>query len=141
MPAGSTAPAQGERSPAEPARAPASNDSAGPDLRLVPAPAPGRPFDFATDGFAGGGAEAAPAPSSTPTSPATTSASTATPVRRTVPIKGRGAERNMPWEAGISSRRSTRLPHHRSTFRPDRLAMWAVVLGLLLVLVAAMSAH
>jgi hypothetical protein len=63
------------------------------------------------------------------------------PGRRTVVIKGRGAERNLPWEAGISARRSSRLPHHRHTFKPDRLAMWAVFLGLLLVLVAAMSAH
>jgi hypothetical protein len=61
--------------------------------------------------------------------------------RRTVVIKGRGAERNLPWESGISARRSSRLPHHRHTFRPDRLAMWAMLLGLLLVLVAAMSAH
>ena len=61
--------------------------------------------------------------------------------RRTVVIKGRGAERNLPWESGIAPRRSSRLPHHRTTFKPDRVAMWAVFLGLLLVLVAAMSAH
>jgi len=61
--------------------------------------------------------------------------------RRTVTIKGRGAERNLPWESGIAPRRPARPPHHRSTFRPDRLAMWAVFLGLLLVLVASMSAH
>jgi hypothetical protein len=60
------------------------------------------------------------------------------PARRTVVIKGRGAERNLPWEA---PRRPSRLPHHRSGFKPDRVAMWAVFLGFLLVLVAAMSGH
>ena len=60
--------------------------------------------------------------------------------RRTVVIKGRGAERNL-WESRTAPRRSSRLPHHRTTFRPDRVAMWAVFLGLLLVLVAAISAH
>jgi hypothetical protein len=65
----------------------------------------------------------------------------AVPGRRTITIKGRGAERNLPWENGVAPSRPSRLPHHRATFRPDRLAMWAVVLGLLLVLAAAMSAH
>jgi len=73
--------------------------------------------------------------------PASEATPPAAPGRRTVVITGRGAERNMPWETGISPRRSSRLPHHRHTFRPDRVAMWAVFLGLLLVLVAAMSAH
>jgi hypothetical protein len=31
--------------------------------------------------------------------------------------------------------------HERPGFRPDRAALWAFVLGLLLVLVAATSAH
>jgi hypothetical protein len=31
--------------------------------------------------------------------------------------------------------------HERPGFRPDRAAMWAVLLGLLLVLVAATSSH
>lgn len=82
-------------------------------------------------------------PSPTPPIRAAASPPEGTPLpgRRTVTIKGRGAERNLPWESGVSPRRSSRLPHHRSTFRPDRLAMWAVFLGLLLVVVAAMSAH
>jgi len=107
---------------------------AGPDLRLVPAPA--RPFDFAAEGE-----EPGPPATLTPASTPAATTSTGAPARRTVTIKGRGAERNLPWESGIAPRRSTRLPHHRSTFRPDRLAMWAMLLGLLLVLVAAISAH
>jgi hypothetical protein len=58
-----------------------------------------------------------------------------------VVIRGRGAERNLPWEAGTPGRRSDRLPHHRAGFKPDRVALWAVFLGLLLVLLAAMSGH
>lgn len=76
---------------------------------------------------------------SAPVEPATEFAPDASG-RRTVVIKGRGAERNL-WESGTVPRRASRLPHHRTTFRPDRVAMWAVFLGLLLVLVAAMSAH
>jgi hypothetical protein len=62
-----------------------------------------------------------------------------TPVRRAVKIQGRGAERNMPWPD--ATRRPPRRPYERHGFRPDRVAMWAVLLGLLLVLVAVLSAH
>ena len=55
--------------------------------------------------------------------------------RRTVQITGRGAERNLPVA------RPTLRRHEREGFKPDRAAMWAVVLGLLLILVAATSAH
>ncbi len=55
--------------------------------------------------------------------------------RRTVTIRGRGAERNMPVA------RPTLRRHERPGFRPDRAALWAVMLGLLLILVAAASAH
>ena len=55
--------------------------------------------------------------------------------RRTVYITGRGAERNLPVA------RPTLRRHEREGFRPDRVAMWAVLLGLLLILVAATSAH
>jgi hypothetical protein len=60
------------------------------------------------------------------------------PGRRTVRIQGRGAERHLP-----PSRRGrpTRRAHERVGFKPDRAAMWAVLLGILLVLVAAASAH
>ena len=63
------------------------------------------------------------------------------PARRTITITGRGAERNLPWPTDTSRRRATRKAHERAGFRPDRFAMWALFLGLLLVLVAATSAH
>ena len=63
------------------------------------------------------------------------------PGRRTVTITGRGAERNIPWPSEASRRRAARRVHERAGFRPDRFAMWALFLGLLLVLVAATSAH
>ncbi|HEX4561410.1 MAG TPA: hypothetical protein VH113_06210 [Gemmatimonadales bacterium] len=62
------------------------------------------------------------------------------PARRTVTITGRGAERHL-WPTEASRRRPARMPHQRAGFKPDRVAMWAVFLGLLLVLVAAMSGH
>jgi hypothetical protein len=55
--------------------------------------------------------------------------------RRTVTIRGRGAERNLPVT------RPTLRRHERAGFRPDRTALWAVLLGMLLILVAAASAH
>jgi hypothetical protein len=54
--------------------------------------------------------------------------------RRTVQITGRGAERNLPVA------RPTLRRHEREGFKPDRAALWAVLLGLLLILVAASSA-
>jgi hypothetical protein len=60
--------------------------------------------------------------------------------RRTVTIQGRGAERNLPWP-DASRRRPQRRVHERAGFKPDRIAMWAVLLGILLVLVAVLSAH
>jgi hypothetical protein len=63
------------------------------------------------------------------------------PARRTVTITGRGAERNLPVPSEAARRRATRRAHERAGFRPDRFAMWALFLGLLLVLVAATSAH
>ncbi len=59
------------------------------------------------------------------------------PARRTVTIRGQVADRYSP-----ASRRRPDVPRHeRPGFRPDRVAMWAVLLGLILVLVAATSAH
>lgn len=55
--------------------------------------------------------------------------------RRTVTIRGYGAERNLPVA------RPTLRRHERPGFKPDRAALWAVVLGLVLILVAAASAH
>jgi len=59
---------------------------------------------------------------------------------RTVTIRGRGAERNLPLP-DASRRRAPRRAYERTGFRPDRVAMWAVLLGVLLVLVAVISAH
>jgi hypothetical protein len=59
--------------------------------------------------------------------------------RRTIRIQGRGAERNLPWPDPY--RRPQRRAYERAGFRPDRVAMWAVLLGLLLMLVAIASAH
>ncbi len=66
------------------------------------------------------------------------------PGRHTVAISGQGAE-------GYASRNGTRpstaqrhcqLPRHeRAGFRPDRVAMWAVLLGVTLMLMAAVSSH
>jgi len=64
---------------------------------------------------------------------------TAPPHRRTVKIQGRGAERNLPLPD--PARRPPRRSYERAGFRPDRLAMWAVMLGFVLVLVAIVSAH
>ena len=55
--------------------------------------------------------------------------------RRTVTITGRGTERNMPMPRPALRR------HERPGFRPDRAALWAVILGLVLILVAVASAH
>ena len=55
--------------------------------------------------------------------------------RRTVTIRGYGAERNLPVA------RPTVKRHERPGFKPDRAALWAVMLGLFLILVAAASAH
>lgn len=85
------------------------------------------------------GAPALTAPRMSPPAAARSEA-TAIPVRRTVTIQGRGAERNLPW-SGSSGRRPQRRVHERAGFKPDRIAMWAVLLGLLLVLVAVLSAH
>lgn len=64
--------------------------------------------------------------------------------RRTVTIKGHGAE-------GVTTRNGTRgsaaerhlnLPRHeRNGFQPDRVAMWAVLLGVVMILAAAATAH
>jgi hypothetical protein len=60
------------------------------------------------------------------------------PARRSVTISGRPAERYIVPSA---SRRTQRRPHERPGFQPDRVAMWAVLLGVVLILVAATSSH
>jgi hypothetical protein len=64
--------------------------------------------------------------------------------RRTNRIQGRGAERNLPVAARdhyapTPARRRSPLLDHRSGFQPDRLAMWAMLLGIVLVAVAILS--
>jgi hypothetical protein len=86
------------------------------------------------------GPVAAPGSARAPQQPAAEQGSLAQ-ARRTVKIEGRGAERNLPWPGDAARRRPSRSLHERAAFRPDRLAMWAVFLGLLLVLMAALSAH
>lgn len=60
------------------------------------------------------------------------------PLRRTVKIEGRGAERMSPQ---MARRHAPGLPHERVGMRPDRAALWAVLLGVVLILAAATSSH
>ena len=60
--------------------------------------------------------------------------------RRTVTITGRGAERHLP-RPGEPGHRPIRRAHERTGFRPDRVSMWAVLLGMLLLAVAIASPH
>jgi hypothetical protein len=63
----------------------------------------------------------------------------ATDGRRTVVITGHGDDRTYSL---ARRRRQSALPvYERAGFRPDRLAMWAVLLGIVLLLVAATSGH
>ena len=59
---------------------------------------------------------------------------TGVPGRRTVTIRGQV-------DARPAARRPRRDPYARGGSRPDRIAMWAVVLCVLLILVAATSSH
>ena len=63
------------------------------------------------------------------------------PPRRTVIIRGRGAERDLAFLAHRRAHRATTRVYERRRFRPERAAMWAVVLGLLLTFVAAATSH
>jgi hypothetical protein len=71
--------------------------------------------------------------------PAEWSPSTGVPGRRTVTIRGQVADRYATPRP--SSRRRPERRYERSGFRPDRAAMWAVVLGVMLILAAVTSAH
>jgi hypothetical protein len=62
------------------------------------------------------------------------------PGRRTVTIRGQGAERGSRRYADASRRRPERR-HEREGFRPDRAALWAFLLGVTLILVAVSTAH
>ena len=59
--------------------------------------------------------------------------------RRTVVIRGRGqGNYQRPSRRGYESRLK---PHERTGFKPDRVALWAVLLGLALLLGAVTSSH
>lgn len=62
------------------------------------------------------------------------------PGRRTVTIRGRGAERYVPPPRAGDRRRYERR-YERAGVRPDRVAMWAVLLGLAFILAAVSGAH
>jgi hypothetical protein len=57
-----------------------------------------------------------------------------------VTIRGQVADRNRPLASAAARRRPERR-YERTSFRPDRTAMWAVMLGLLLILAAVATAH
>jgi hypothetical protein len=58
--------------------------------------------------------------------------------RRTVVIRGHGSRGYAPSRGGYEARLR---PHERSGFKPDRVALWAVLLGLALLLGAVTSSH
>jgi hypothetical protein len=63
----------------------------------------------------------------------------APPARRTVQITGRTVA--PPRLVEVERRRPARRPTERIGPRPDRVALWAVLLGFFLILVAATSSH
>jgi hypothetical protein len=69
-----------------------------------------------------------------------TAAAGGVPGRRTITIRGYGAERNLPWP-DATSRRPQRKAYERAGFKPDRVALWALMLCILLVIVAVASPH
>jgi hypothetical protein len=81
-------------------------------------------------------AEDAPPP---PVAPEEWSPSGGVPGRRTVTIRGQVADRYATPRP--SSRRRPERRYERTGFRPDRAALWAVLLGVMLILAAVTSAH
>ena len=70
-----------------------------------------------------------------------TGALEAGPPRRTVYVTGRPAASPLPRLVEVRRRRPGRRPAERVGPRPDRIALWAVLLGFFLILVAATSSH
>jgi hypothetical protein len=60
------------------------------------------------------------------------------PARRTVVIRGHGTRGFAASRGGYEAHLR---PHERSGFKPDRVALWAVLLGLALLLGAVTSSH
>ena len=128
------APATDGRAPAADRRRPAINERAQggggrTSTRVARPSSPPRPVAAAPAPRAAAPTRA-PAPSGAPAAPRASDGG-----RRTVTIRGYGAERNLPVA------RPTLRRHERPGFRPDRAALWAVFLGLVLILVAVVSAH
>lgn len=66
---------------------------------------------------------------------------TAIPARRTVEIRGRTVPAPaVPRSVEIERRRPPRRPIERVGARPDRIAMWALLMGIVLILVAVGTA-
>jgi hypothetical protein len=105
----------------------------------------GEPLDFDAERAA---LEDAPPGRSRRMAEADSAAATATaplappPARRTVQITGRTvAAPSLPRLVEVERRRPARRPAERVGPRPDRVALWAVLLGFFLILVAATSSH
>lgn len=86
----------------------------------------GRSVDAAADDLELAHLAAADDPFATPPPPAG--------ARRTVQIKGRPHDARLP---SMALRHRSRSPSERLGPRPDRIALWAVVLGVLLIVLAA----
>src|ERR1700750_2472400 len=122
---------------AHPARGiPAQSRASAPSRSRVEAAIPESP----AQGVAARPAAPTP-PSAEPTSDSPSRGGTGVPGRRTVKITGYGSQRNLIYASREPRRRPAERPYERAGFKPDRVAMWAVLLGVLLALVAAMSAH
>lgn len=67
------------------------------------------------------------------------SAALEVPARRTVTITGTGVVDRL--QPPAVRRRAAQRAYERPSFRPDRTAMWAVFLCVLMILAAALSAH
>lgn len=110
-----------------------------PELLRTPAP---EDFVAATPTASPAAQPAEPASPVEAQMPAAPAASTAPapsqPARRTVVIKGHGHGHYTPSRGGYEARLR---PHERSGFKPDRVALWAVLLGLALLLGAVTSSH
>lgn len=76
-------------------------------------------------------------PTALPATRAAGAAGAGVPGRRTVTIRGQVA----PPRRAPARRRPARSPVERLGTRPDRIALWAVMMGFFLILVAATSGH
>jgi hypothetical protein len=81
-------------------------------------------------------------PGATVTAPGASPALRTAPPRRTVEITGRTVSAPpLPRLVEVERRRPARRPVERVGPRPDRIALWAVLLGFFLILVAATSSN